>query len=222
MSGIKDQMHSVLESIVPSCSDWLQREIFTSNEITIIVSKIRTYEYSMQRNQCRSYDYISYITYMESLEQLRIIRTKQYNNNLKQNEIEIKKKRRREGKKNEKNEDNNNKNNKKKYVGDYYIMSHLHRLYQRLLLRYGKQDISVYERYITFCSHNNCEKRLSKVYIECLQYHPTCVNIWIAASSHEYFISNNINTARILLQRAIRMNCSHVKNLSELYIQYFV
>ena len=50
-----------------------------------------------------------------------------------------------------------------------------------------------------------------------LQVHPRNAGLWIMAASWEFETNNNTNAARVLLQRALRVN----KHVKQLWIEYF-
>lgn len=68
-----------LESMVPALRDLERKEIFTQNEIKLIVKKRTDFEYALQRRQTQLIDFLRYIEYEQNLELLRQKRKKRLN-----------------------------------------------------------------------------------------------------------------------------------------------
>lgn len=84
-------------------------------------------------------------------------------------------------------------------------ITRLHLLFNRMLGRYGR-DVRLWLQYIDFCKRAKSNKALGKVFGRAIQAHPTNTALWILAASWEFEENNNITAARVLLQRALRLN----------------
>ena len=109
------------------------------------------------------------------------------------------------------------KNIKKNDVGDKHIVQHVHFVFSRLLRKF-RSDVSLYLQYIDFCKSTNSLKTLGRIYAQALQVHPRNVGLWIEAASHEFFSEGSVGNARVLLQRALRVN----RKSQDLWLQYFL
>lgn len=69
-----------------------------------------------------------------------------------------------------------------------------------------KGDHRLWLQYVDFSLRSKSGRAAGKVYAEAIALHPNFVPFWITAASWEYFSNHNIQAARILLQRANRLN----------------
>lgn len=67
-------------------------------------------------------------------------------------------------------------------------------------------DQRLWLQYIDFTMRSRSGQAAGKVFAQALSFHPNFVPFWICAASWEYFTNANIHAARILLQRANRLN----------------
>lgn len=177
--------------------DLQEREIFSRKEIQAIVARRRQSEYALRRRQPRKADFLSYIQAEQQLEKLRKLRMKRMKRLDKtkrdqQGSVELNKE------------------------GDKHITRLIHLLWTRTLRKYAS-DLALHLQYAEFCKETHAHSRLSRVYAQALQIFPRHADLWIQAASHEYFGNNSIRSARILLQRGLRLNPkSH-----QLWLQYF-
>ena len=216
-----EQVQAALDQMVEPLRDLMDRHIFTESEIRLIVNRRRESEYLLRRRAARKADFIRYIDAEMTLERLRSLRT-------------FKKKR--DHRKNQRqkdaitsddddddddddgggNDDNENEN-KKEHIGDVHIVQHIHLLFVRLIRKF-RGDISLHLRHAEFCKTVKSLTRLGRVYAEALQIFPRESGLWIEAASHEFFGPNrSVKAARVLLQRALRLN----ERIEELWLQYF-
>lgn len=85
------------------------------------------------------------------------------------------------------------------------IIGRLHQLYHSAT-KVFKYDQRLWFQYIDFVMRSNSGQAAGKIFAQALALHPTFVPFWISAASWEYFTNNNIQAARVLLQRANRLN----------------
>lgn len=177
--------------------DLQEREIFSRKEIQAIVARRRQSEYALRRRQPRKADFLSYIQAEQQLEKLRKLRMKRMKRLDKtkrdqQGPVELNKE------------------------GDKHITRLIHLLWTRTLRKYAS-DLALHLQYAEFCKETHAHSRLSRVYAQALQIFPRHADLWIQAASHEYFGNNSIRSARILLQRGLRLNTKS----QQLWLQYF-
>lgn len=161
----------------------------------------------LRRRAPRKADYLKYIFEELQLEKLRELRTK------KQKALE-RERMEKLGRLDEFNQSNTGKN---RHIGDSHIIQNVHLLFRRALRRYNKEDVSVYLEYAEVCNELKSYTKLPQVYAEAVQIHPHCTGLWIEAASHEFFFRQSVSAARILLQRALRIN----KKAQDLWLQSF-
>jgi tetratricopeptide (TPR) repeat protein len=150
----------------------------------------------LRRRTPRKADFLRYIQDELQLEKLRQLRTK------KQQALE----RERLAKLNKLQPDDNMTS--KNHLGDSHIIQLIHLLFRRTLRKYNKEDVSIYLQYADVCKQLKSWNKLPQVYAEAVQIHPHTTGLWIEAASHEFFHRQSISSARILLQRALRINKS--------------
>lgn len=197
-----EQVQATLDLMVEPLRDLQERNIFSPEEIHAIVDRRRRYEYLTRRtSQIRKEDFLRYIHDEMLLEKLRKLRLKQI--------------RREEGRNHH--QDGAERDERiASHIGDRHILQFIHQLWQRLFRRF-RSDQSLYVQYAEFLKAENQQHRLSKLYGQALQIFPKNVGWWIEAASHEYFTAGSLQSARILLQRGIRIN----PKSSELWLQSF-
>lgn len=184
-------MQAVLDSMVAPLRDLLERNIFSESEIKVIVARRRDSEYLIRRRAVRKADFLRYLQAEMDLETLRALRTKRIM-----------------GKENSKATKNQH---------DLHICQHIHFTFTRALRKF-KSDLSLHLQYAEFCKSTKSFTKLGRIYAEALQLHPRNVGLWIEAASHEFFQQGSVANARILLQRALRVNNS---TSQDLWLQYF-
>jgi U3 small nucleolar RNA-associated protein 6 len=186
-----EQVQAVLDSMVAPLRDLLERNIFSEPEMKAIVARRRESEYLVRRRAVRKADFLRYLQAEMDLEKLRALRTKKVfrGNQEKQTEKEI---------------------------GDVHICQHIHFLFTRALRKF-RSDVSIHLQYAEFCKTTRSFAKLGRIYAEALQVHPRNVGLWIEAASHEFFQQASVASARILLQRGLRVNST----CQDLWLQYF-
>jgi len=94
---------------------------------------------------------------------------------------------------------------KKNSVSDFSGLKRIHGIYTRALQRF-KNDVSLWSQYIMFCKHSGADRLLGRVYASAVQHNPLCVELWVDAANWEFEHNGSDQSARALLQRAIRLN----------------
>ncbi|KAF7731784.1 U3 snoRNP protein [Apophysomyces ossiformis] len=186
-----DTVQFYLERMVPELEDLEKRGFFTKVEIKAIVKKRTNFEYALKRRIAKKIDYLRCIEYEMNLETLRKKRKARMNNT-------------------------DSENAQKTSISDYAGTRRIYHLFQRALNKF-KGDLSLWMQYIEFAKKNEANNLLSGIFVKALQLHPTKAPLWIMAASWEYEENANIGAARVLMQRALRLN-PHEKSL---WLEYF-
>lgn len=92
----------------------------------------------------------------------------------------------------------------------------VHSIFDRVIYKH-RGSIDLWLQYIAFCKNEGSARVLSHVFSRALQSHPRSAEIWIEAASYEFSTNLNIESARVLMQRAIRIN----KSCQRLWHEYF-
>jgi U3 small nucleolar RNA-associated protein 6 len=191
-----EHVQAILDEMVAPLRDLQEREIFSDDEIHAIVQRRRSSEYLLRRRIPRKSDFLDYLQAEMNLEKLRKLRMKRRKRTTEQSEQQ---------------------ESESKRPGDKHILRHIHLLWTRTLRKY-RSDMSLYLQYAEYLIEIGAFQKLSTLYANALQIFPHQVGLWIQAASHEFFHAGNIPTARVLLQRGLRMN----KASRELWMQSFV
>ena len=227
-----EHVQAALDQMVAPLRDLMDRHIFTDDEIRSIVSRRRESEYLLRRRAARKADFVRYIESEMLLEKLRALRTAKRKKDHRKAQREkgivdgVDNGNDNDNGDDEFDEDGNPKPKKQKKdkedeedpIGDVHIVQHIHLLFVRAIRKF-RGDLSLHLQHAEFCKSAKSWTRLSRVYAECLQIFPREAGIWIEAASTEFFgPSRSVSSARVLLQRALRLNG---KSSQELWIQYF-
>ncbi|KAJ1962279.1 U3 snoRNP protein [Dipsacomyces acuminosporus] len=182
-----------LEQMVPELEDLERKKLFTKVELKAIVKKRTKFEYSLKRRQVARADFLRYIEYEINVDLLR------------------KKRKQRLGIRG------------KTTISDYSIEQRVLSLFERALVRHSK-DLNLWIQYIEYVkgriskeSGEANTRLLSKLYVRGIQAHPFEVRLWLMAASFEFEVNGNGSAARLLLQRALRLNPKEKK----LWLEYF-
>jgi hypothetical protein len=200
-----EHVQEALDQMVAPMRDLMDREIFTQEEVHAIISRRRESEYLLRRRAARKADFLRYIQAEMNLEKLRKLRT-------------LQKKRDTLNKpKQDGDDDDGGKRKEEKHIGDTHIIQHIHLLFVRAIRKF-RSDLSLHLAHADFCKEQKSFTRLGRVYAEALQIFPRQDGLWIEAASHEFFgPTRSIRNARVLLQRALRIN----QTSQELWLEYF-
>jgi U3 small nucleolar RNA-associated protein 6 len=190
-----EQVQAALDQMVEPLLDLQNRGVFSRDEIRSIVDRRRQSEYALRRRgKLRKADFIGYIQAETQLEALRALRVQR---------ITREERRANRGKTSQDDAKDSNTSGTSK-IGDRHIVQLIHLLWTRTLRKF--RDVSFFLEYAEFCRSQKSFAKLATVYAQALALHPKQTGLWIAAASHEFFQSSAPHTARILLQRGIRVN----------------
>ncbi|KAJ3032734.1 U3 snoRNP protein, partial [Rhizophlyctis rosea] len=186
--------------MLPELEDFEKRGIFTKAEVKSIIKRRTDLEYSIHRLSPLKSDFLRYIEYEINLERLR------------------KKRKRRLGLDKEEKERGGagKKQKQKNRLSDFSIQRRVHGLYNRMLRRFGG-DVELWCQYFEWSKGVGSSKALGRSFARAIQLHPTKPIFWIMAAAWEFDENGNMNSARILLQRALRLNPTSQK----LWLEYF-
>ncbi|CAI5734031.1 unnamed protein product [Hyaloperonospora brassicae] len=101
-------------------------------------------------------------------------------------------------------------------LGDVAGVKRVHNIFDRVLFKY-RGSVELWLQYVAFCKREGSSRVLSSVFSRALQSHPRSAQLWIEAASYEFSVNLNVDSARVLMQRAIRLNKHHQK----LWLEYF-
>lgn len=190
-----EQVQAILDGMVAPLRDLEERGVFSQDEIHAIVDRRRESEYALRRRQARKADFIEYIQHEINLDKLREIRMKRIRRNQPRSE--------------------NHKGSKS--IGDKHVRSHINLIWTRTLRKF-RSDLSLYMIYADYLDEIKSFHKLSQLFAQALQIFPREQGLWIRAASHEFFHAGNIQSARVLLQRGLRIN----QTAADLWLQSFV
>lgn len=185
-----ESIQEILDGYIPFLQDYLNRNIFSEEEIKAIVARRRESEYLLRRREARKSDFFRYIEAEQHLEKLRKLRWAK----IKRNTPKYLKKKLRGG------------------IGDRHIISNINFIFSRMITKY-KSDVELVLKHANFAKESGNYPVLSDVFSRALTIHPRNVSLWLEAASAEYFHGNKGNTiqnARIMMQRALRINSKSV------------
>jgi U3 small nucleolar RNA-associated protein 6 len=178
------------------------------------VKRRTAFQYSIHRRISRKADFLRYIEYEINLERLRKKRKTRLRLDVKPLEGE-----------------------KGYSKADFSITKRIHTLYQQALKKFPG-DMQLWFQYFEWGRSSGGSKTMGKNFarfelpfsiifnlyqvltilvFRAIQLHPTKPSVWILASKWEFEDNANIGSARILLQRAIRVN----KESKLLWLEYF-
>ncbi|KAI8927795.1 U3 small nucleolar RNA-associated protein 6-domain-containing protein [Entophlyctis helioformis] len=191
--AMADQVHFHLEAMLPELNDLERKGVFSALEIKAIVKKRTAFEYSIHRRIAKKADFVKYIEYETNLEKLRRKRKDRFNLDrpAEQGGLGIS-------------------------LSDYSIVRRIHTLYQKTLKKF-KGDVRLWLQYFEWCKIMGSVKALGKSFANAIQMHPTKAVFWILAAAWEFEHNSDVASARVLLQRGLRINPTDKK----LWLEYF-
>ncbi|KAJ3414189.1 pheromone processing endoprotease [Chytridiales sp. JEL 0842] len=188
-----DSVQFHLERMLPELEDLENKGIFGKDEIKAIVKRRTAFEYAIHRRISRRADYLRYIEYEMNLERLRKKRKQRLGLNVKPE-----------------------KGEKSASASDHSILKRIHALYSKALRKFPG-DLALWAQYFEWSKETGSSKSLGKSYARAIQLHPTKPSVWLMAAKWEYEDNSDMTSARILLQRALRLN----KDSTLLWHEYF-
>ncbi|KAF9283302.1 U3 snoRNP protein [Mortierella alpina] len=93
----------------------------------------------------------------------------------------------------------------KQSISDYAGPRRIYFIFKRCLTKF-KGDISIWLQYINYAKKTGASRTLGKIFAQAIQLHPANEKLWILAAAWEWEENANIVAARVLLQRALRLN----------------
>jgi U3 small nucleolar RNA-associated protein 6 len=104
----------------------------------------------------------------------------------------------------------------KKSISDHSGLRRIFLLFERALKKFGG-DIRLWVQYLDYAKRTGSNVVMTRGIARAIQLHPLQVGFWIMAAQWEFETNGNMNSARILLQRALRLN----GNSEKLWIEYY-
>lgn len=101
-------------------------------------------------------------------------------------------------------------------LSDTAGIKRVHAIFDRVLYKH-RGNVDLWLQYIEFCKAEGSGRVLSHVFTRALQSHPRSAELWIEAAAFEFSTNLSVDAARVLLQRAIRIN----KHNQKLWHEYF-
>ncbi|KAJ0402211.1 hypothetical protein P43SY_008075 [Pythium insidiosum] len=105
---------------------------------------------------------------------------------------------------------------KKITISDTAGIKRVHAVFDRLLYKH-RGDVDLWLQYVEFCKTEGSGRVLSHVFTRALQSHPRSAALWIEAASFEFSFNLSVDAARVLMQRALRIN----RHEPKLWLEYF-
>ncbi|KAJ3218507.1 U3 snoRNP protein [Dinochytrium kinnereticum] len=182
-----------LERMLPELEDLEKRGVFSAGEIKAIVKKRTAHEYSIHRRVSRRSDYIRYIEYEKNLELLRRKRKKRLGLDVKPEK------------------------GAKLSLSEHSISRRIQALYDNALKKFPG-DLNLWIQYIEWCKTTGSSKAMGRIFARAIQLHLSKPVIWILAAKWEFEDNMDMTSARVLLQRGLRIN-SDSRNLWHEYFK---
>ncbi|KAI9142556.1 U3 small nucleolar RNA-associated protein 6-domain-containing protein [Paraphysoderma sedebokerense] len=99
---------------------------------------------------------------------------------------------------------------------DFAGPKRIHFIFKRALKKFPG-DINLWVQYIQYAQRIKSYKSLGQIFARALQLHPHNHKLWILAADYENTTNANTSGARVLLQRALRLN----PESTDLWLSYF-
>ncbi|KAJ2485325.1 U3 snoRNP protein [Coemansia sp. RSA 2050] len=185
-----------LEQMVGELEDLERCKLFTRPELKSIVKKRTKFEYGLRRRRVARADFLRYIEYEINVDALR---RKRKHRTMRQGQAA------------------------KRTLSDFSIGRRIVSIFERALARHSS-DVALWLQYIEFVKTSDhsedgeaSSRALSRIYASAITKHPYEARLWIMAAEHELDASSNGGAARLLLQRALRVNPRD----GALWVEYF-
>lgn len=189
-----DNVRYILDKLAVLFHRLEEIKLFNTDEIKALITKITNYEYTLKRRQLQFTDYQNYLHYMINFDKLVIIRYDKLLSIVK-NKVEM----------------------EAIYkVIESLIQTHIIYIFDRSVRRFSN-EVSLWNDYFAYLQNKEANAVLNIIFGKALSLFPKNVEFWIQASIHELQANSNVHSARITLQRGLRVNKSNAK----LWIRYF-
>jgi U3 small nucleolar RNA-associated protein 6 len=147
-----ESVQKFIESTIPELKDLQKRKIFSEIEIKAIVKKRTDFEYGVRRRCAKKVDFLRYIEYELSLNQLRLKRKQR---------LQI-----------------HSQAIKGGAASEYSMVRRVHHIFDRLSRKFPG-DLGVWMEYLRFARRANSSQKLAKIFLRALQLHPRCPELWV-------------------------------------------
>ena len=168
-------------------------ELFTKDEVRSVVKKRTDFEYVMKRRQLTADDFYVYLQYEINLDKLRVLRCEKL-----------------EALAGSKDKQDALRNVKS------FCSRHICSVFDRAVRRFPN-NMELWMDYIAYLKEAKSNSILNTVFGKALALHPKNDDFWMQAAVHELEMNNNVQAARTLFQRALRVN----KHSRKLWLRYF-
>ncbi|PVU97562.1 hypothetical protein BB559_001967 [Furculomyces boomerangus] len=190
-----------LEGMIPELEDLEQKEIFSKDEIKMIVKKRTNMEYSIKRRQPPLEDFMRYIEYEMNLDLLRKKRKHRLG-------IEPK-------------PTVSDKAAGERIIGLFERAVERHRGNEELWVKYiefVRKEEKYQQKIERFQDQEqlNQYSKVMKLFARAIQNFPLIDKFWLLAARFEFEINNNEGNARRLMQRGLRIN----KKSKRMWLEY--
>ncbi|CAN6601789.1 U3 small nucleolar RNA-associated protein 6 [Trichomonascus vanleenenianus] len=174
---MSEKVRFFLEQSVAELEDLQKKEIFTRQEISIIMRRRTDFENRINGRTAKSRDFLKYAEYEMNVEALR------------------KKRAHRLGKANDP------KGGVSTWAGPRRIMF----IFDRATRKFAG-DIPLWLQYLEYAKSQKSVHVITKVFTRMLQLHPAKPRIWIMAAKYEVDVNASMKAARSIMQRGLRFN----------------
>ena len=174
-----DQVHRLLEAMVPELEDYQRRNLFTASELQSIVQQRTAFEYRLQRRLPLLSDYLHYIQYELNLNALRRKRRRRLTTS-------------------------SPSGPSTSSPSDHAILSRICFLFERALRRFHL-DHSLWLQYVHFLRSSASHRLLSRVFPRMHLLLPHAVDLWLLEGQY-HVDEGNVEAMRVAMQRALRLN----------------
>lgn len=156
------------------------------------MKKRTDFEYVLKRRQLNPEDFSSYLSYEITLDKLRMARTKRMGSSKPKEMISL-----------------------LSSIQASFIR-HIVYIYERAVRRFPSHT-SFWSDFIAYLQERKSTAILNTVFGRALSLFPKQEDFWLKAAVHELELNNNTHAARVILQRALRVN----GNSHKLWLRYF-
>ncbi|CCD26355.1 snoRNA-binding rRNA-processing protein UTP6 NDAI_0H01810 [Naumovozyma dairenensis CBS 421] len=168
-----------LEQCIPEMDDLVEKNLFTKNEVSLILKKRTDFEHRLNSRGSSINDYMKYIIYETNVDKLRQKRVKRILQASRSNSL-----------------------------SDWSIQQRITFIYQRGTNKFPN-DLKFWAMYLNFLKTRGAKtsyKKIHNVYNEVLKLHPNNVDIWISCAKYEYEVHANFKSCRTVFQNGLRFN----------------
>lgn len=178
------------------------------------------FEHRIASRSTKPKDYALYAEYEKNVEKLRLKRVERLSREKAESVSSD----------SESDSENNGKGAKKTKLGhgisSYAGPRRIYFIYDRGTKKFPNEIATLWLPYLNYANSQNATFVISKIYTRLLQLHPTKAQVWIMAAKYELQTHNSIKAARLILQRAIRLNYgaggfSGPNGSLQLWVEYF-